>query len=75
MHKSVPPHARVCSLNVLVCLPHITESKTALGWANPNGVYYSGKYSNQDADGIKWVTLRGHKYSFKRIEMKVKPKV
>ena len=44
-------------------------------WANPNGVYYSGKYSNQNADGVKWVTLRGHFYSFKRIEMKVKPKV
>ena len=47
----------------------------ACSWANPNGVYYSGKYSNQDADGVKWVTLRGHYYSFKRIEMKVKPKV
>ena len=31
MHKSVPPHAWVWSLNVLICLPHITESKTALG--------------------------------------------
>lgn len=28
--------------------------------ANPNGIYYSGKYSNQNADGVKWFTLRGH---------------
>ena len=44
-------------------------------WANLNGVYYNGEYSNRHPDGIKWFTLRGQFYSFKRVEMKVKPKV
>ena len=44
-------------------------------WANLNGVYYGGEYSSQYGDGVKWVTLRGQFYSFKRTEMKVKPKV
>ena len=44
-------------------------------WANLNGLYYGGEYSSQYGDGVKWVTLRGQFYSFKRTEMKVKPKV
>ena len=39
-------------------------------WANLNGVYYGGEYSSQYGDGVKWVTLRGQFYSFKRTEMK-----
>ncbi|CAH3134848.1 unnamed protein product [Porites lobata] len=42
--------------------------------ANPNGLYHNGPYSGQYSDGAKWVTFRGHFYSLKRIEMKLKPK-
>ena len=43
-------------------------------WANLNGLYYGGPYSSQESDGAKWKTFKGHFYSLKRTEMKLKPK-
>ena len=42
--------------------------------ANLNAFYYRGPYSSSYADGVKWVSFRGHYYSLKRTEMKLKPK-
>ena len=43
-------------------------------WANLNGLYYGGPYSSQKRDGAKWKTFKGHFYSLKRTEMKLKPR-
>ncbi|CAH3184939.1 unnamed protein product [Porites lobata] len=46
-------------------------------WANLNGLYRRGTYNpgpGYPSDGVKWVTFRGHHYSLKRTEMKLKPK-
>ena len=46
-------------------------------WANLNGLYRRGTYTPRPgypSDGVKWVTFRGHHYSLKRTEMKLKPK-
>ncbi|KAL9985768.1 hypothetical protein ACROYT_G008211 [Oculina patagonica] len=40
--------------------------------SNLNGVYHHGKHSS-DADGVNWYHWKGHKYSAKRAEMKIKP--
>ena len=40
--------------------------------SNLNGLYHGGPQVSH-ADGINWVTFRGHHYSLKRTEMKVKP--
>lgn len=45
-------------------------------WANLNGLYHGGPYqlSSQKSDGAKWKTFKGHFYSLKRTEMKLKPR-
>jgi len=40
--------------------------------SNLNGVYHHGAHSSY-ADGINWYHWKGHKYSAKRAEMKIKP--
>ncbi|KAL9989629.1 hypothetical protein ACROYT_G004196 [Oculina patagonica] len=40
--------------------------------ANLNGLYLNGPHSSH-ADGVNWGKFRGHGYSLKRTEMKVKP--
>ena len=40
--------------------------------SNLNGLYHGGQHLSY-ADGINWDTFRGHYYSLKRTEMKVKP--
>lgn len=42
--------------------------------ANLNGLYHLGAHKSY-ADGINWVTWKGHHYSAKRSEMKMKPRV
>ena len=42
-------------------------------WSNLNGLYLNGQHASH-ADGVNWGTLRGHRYSLKRTEMKVKTK-
>ena len=42
-------------------------------WSNLNGLYLNGQHASH-ADGVNWATLRGHRYSLKRTEMKVKTK-
>ena len=41
--------------------------------SNLNGLYLNGQHASY-ADGVNWATLRGHRYSLKRTEMKVKTK-
>ena len=41
-------------------------------WSNLNGLYRGGQHVSH-ADGINWRTFRGHHYSLKRAEMKLKP--
>ncbi|XP_044124718.1 ficolin-1-like [Bufo gargarizans] len=40
--------------------------------ANLNGLYHLGEHTSF-ADGINWYTARGHKYSYKHVEMKIRP--
>ena len=40
-------------------------------WSNLNGIYHGGQHDSH-ADGINWYTFRGHHYSLKRSEMKLK---
>ena len=40
-------------------------------WSNLNGMYYGGQHGSF-ADGVNWYTFRGHHYSLKRSEMKLK---
>ena len=42
--------------------------------SNLNGLYLNGTHASP-ADGVNWHLFRGHKYSLKRTEMKVKTKV
>ena len=41
--------------------------------SNLNGFYLNGQHASH-ADGVNWGALRGHYYSLKRTEMKVKAK-
>ena len=41
--------------------------------SNLNGLYLNGSHVSY-ADGVKWLSFRGHRYSLKRTEMKVRPK-
>ncbi|XP_069799473.1 ficolin-1-like isoform X1 [Dendropsophus ebraccatus] len=40
-------------------------------WANLNGLYHLGAHTSH-ADGINWYTARGHNYSYKHVEMKIR---
>ena len=40
--------------------------------SNLNGLYHHGNHSSY-ADGMNWYTWKGHYYSVKRAEMKIKP--
>lgn len=40
--------------------------------SNLNGVYHHGKHSSY-ADGVNWYSWKGHHYSAKRAEMKIRP--
>ena len=42
--------------------------------ANLNGFYYGGPHESV-ADGVCWKAFRGFKYSLKRTEMKLKPRM
>ena len=41
--------------------------------SNLNGRYLNGKHSDSHADGVNWKAWKGHYYSVKRAEMKLKP--
>ena len=41
--------------------------------ANPNGLYLRGSHQSQ-ADGVNWLSFRGHRYSLKKIDMKIRRK-
>jgi len=41
--------------------------------SNLNGEYKIGGDHESYADGIEWLTLKGHYYSFKTVEMKLRP--
>ncbi|XP_022786569.1 uncharacterized protein LOC111326757 [Stylophora pistillata] len=40
--------------------------------SNLNGVYHNGRHSSS-ADGVNWYHWRGHNYSVKKAEMKIRP--
>ena len=40
--------------------------------SNLNGLYHHGQHSSY-ADGVNWHHWKGHKYSAKRAEMKIRP--
>ena len=40
--------------------------------SNLNGLYHRGRHSSY-ADGVNWYHWKGHHYSVKRAEMKIKP--
>ena len=40
--------------------------------SNLNGLYHHGKHKS-DADGVNWGAWKGHKYSAKTAEMKIRP--
>ena len=39
--------------------------------SNPNGLYFHGEHSTY-ADGINWLNFKGHYYSLKTIELKIR---
>ncbi|KAM5146428.1 ficolin-2-like [Mantella aurantiaca] len=39
--------------------------------ANLNGLYHLGQHESS-ADGVNWYSAKGHKYSFKHVEMKIR---
>ena len=41
-------------------------------YSNLNGLYHRGRHSSY-ADGVNWHSWKGHHYSVKRAEMKLKP--
>ena len=42
--------------------------------SNLNGRYFGGLHDlNTNGVGINWLTFRGHRYSLKRSEMKLRP--
>ena len=41
-------------------------------YSNLNGHYYGGRHVTR-ADGMNWLAFRGHYYSLKRSEMKLRP--
>ncbi|XP_068711514.1 ryncolin-1-like [Montipora foliosa] len=45
---------------------------TACHSSNLNGVYHHGKHSSH-ADGVNWYAWKGHYYSVKKAEMKIRP--
>ncbi|KAI8496522.1 cell surface pattern recognition receptor signaling pathway [Branchiostoma belcheri] len=42
--------------------------------SNLNGLYHAGHHDSH-ADGVNWGTWKGHDYSLKRTEMKIRPQV
>ena len=41
--------------------------------SNLNSLYHQGGEQSSRADGINWLHWKGHKYSMKRAEMKIRP--
>jgi len=46
----------------------------ACHWSNLNGPYLNGSHESK-ADGVNWKTWRGHSYSLRFTEMKIRPSV